>query len=99
MNGKLQINFINNEILSNRSLIPTDPYRNSTPQTQPNSFNVSLSNKQRHLSNNKYRFLVSRTDAIRLKISFHSIYRLTFYADESLNECSMYRILIHFSML
>jgi len=80
LTGKLQINYNNNELKSNSLLIKTSPYLDNTPRTITN-------NEQMILSNNNYRFLISRNDAIQLKKSSPSILHLTSLDNESITEC------------
>jgi len=80
LTGKLQINYNNNELKSNSLLIKTSPYLDNTPRTITN-------NEQMILSNNNYRFLISRNDAIQLKKSSQSILHLTSLDNESITEC------------
>ncbi|CAF3897005.1 unnamed protein product [Rotaria sordida] len=87
-NGKLRINYNNNEIKSNSSLITTTfPCLYNTSQTIFDSSEFSTNNKQSILSYTKYRFLISRIDAIELKKNFSSIFHLTSYNNELINDC------------
>ncbi|CAF0885868.1 unnamed protein product [Rotaria sp. Silwood1] len=86
-NGKLSINYNNNEIKSNTSLMPTFPCFSTTSQKISDSFELSTNNKQSILLHTKYRFLISRIDGIELKKKLLPVFHLTFYSNELINEC------------
>ncbi|CAF2919867.1 unnamed protein product [Rotaria sp. Silwood2] len=86
-NGKLPISYNNNELKSNSSLITTFPCLPNTSQTISDSSELSTNNKQSILLYAKYRFLISRTDAIELKKNFLPNFHLTSYNNELINEC------------